>query len=129
MHSVNAPTPKTPAAVISRLNALVAADARRPLYLDDLCAALGMSDSTLRRWCREHLGTAPLRYLRVRRMHLARRALVRADPTTTTVTAIATAMGFGELGRFSVEYRALFSESPSDTLRRVMLVREGKDEQ
>jgi AraC-like DNA-binding protein len=119
MHSFNVPAPKTPAAVISRLNALIAADARRSLYIDDLCAAFGVSEATLRRWCREHLGMAPLRYLRLRRMHLARRALVRADPTATTVTAIATAMGFGELGRFSVDYRALFSESPSDTLRRI----------
>ena len=51
-------------------------------------------------------------------MHLARRALVQAVPGTTTVTEIATANGFWELGRFAVEYRALFGEAPSVSLRR-----------
>ncbi|TMK47760.1 MAG: AraC family transcriptional regulator [Alphaproteobacteria bacterium] len=60
----------------------------------------------------------PIRYLSLRRMHLVRRALLRADPSTTTVTRLATDQGFWELGRFSVAYRALFGESPSQTLRR-----------
>jgi transcriptional regulator GlxA family with amidase domain len=33
------------------------------------------------------------------------------------VTDIATRFGFWQLGRFSVEYQALFGESPSTTLR------------
>jgi hypothetical protein len=34
------------------------------------------------------------------------------------VTRIVTDQGFWELGRFSVAYRALFGESPSETLQR-----------
>jgi AraC-like DNA-binding protein len=60
----------------------------------------------------------PVRYLWLRRMSLVRAALMRADPATTTVTDIATDHGFWELGRFSVEYRTLFGESPSAALRR-----------
>jgi AraC-like DNA-binding protein len=61
---------------------------------------------------------SPVHYLWLRRMHLARLALTRADPGTATVTDIATNHGFWELGRFSVEYRALFGESPTVTLHR-----------
>jgi AraC-like DNA-binding protein len=39
-----------------------------------------------------------------------------ADCERVTVTQIATGFGFTELGRFSVEYRKVFGESPSDTL-------------
>ena len=59
----------------------------------------------------------PIRYLTLRRMHLVRRALLRAD-SSTTVTRIATDHGFWELGRFSVAYRTLFGETPSESLRR-----------
>ena len=60
----------------------------------------------------------PIRFLTLRRMHLAHRALLRADQSKATVTQIVTNHGFWELGRFSVAYRALFGESPSETLRR-----------
>jgi transcriptional regulator GlxA family with amidase domain len=60
----------------------------------------------------------PIRYLSLRRMYLVRRALLRADPSTATVTRIVTDHGFWELGRFSVSYRTLFGESPSESLRR-----------
>jgi AraC-like DNA-binding protein len=64
------------------------------------------------------MGVGPVRYLWLRRMHLARQALLHGDPASDSVTEIATTYGFWELGRFSVEYRTLFGESPSGTLRR-----------
>ena len=59
---------------------------------------------------------SPQRYLRLRRMQRVRRALSFADPTSATVTAIATAHGFWELGRFAGVYRSLYGELPSQTL-------------
>jgi len=105
-------------AIIERFEELLAANCDRPIYLAEICAATGASERTLRVCCEEHLGMGPIRYLWLRRMHLARRALMHADPATATVTAIATDYGFWELGRFSVEYRELFGESPSASLRR-----------
>ena len=60
----------------------------------------------------------PIRYLTLRRMNLARAALLRADANKTNVTRVVTDHGFWELGRFSVAYRTLFGELPSETLRR-----------
>jgi len=40
-----------------------------------------------------------------------------ASNRSMTVTDIALRSGFLELGRFSVEYRQMFGESPSETLR------------
>jgi AraC-like DNA-binding protein len=106
------------ASVMARFEELLGASDNRPLYMTEICAATGASERTLQLCCRDHLGTSPIRYLLLRRMHLARRALVAADPATKTVTEIATDHGFYELGRFSVEYRKLFGETPSASLRR-----------
>ena len=106
------------AMIMRRLEELLEQNTDRTLSLAELCAAARASDRTLRVCCHEHLGMSPMRYLWLRRMHLARRALRTADPATATVTEIAANFGFWELGRFSVEYRSLFGESPSATLRR-----------
>src|SRR5215831_10837261 len=106
------------AAIMRRLENFLEANPDSTLHLTDLCAAAAVSDRTLRILCHEHLGMSPTRYLWLRRMHLARRALRMGDPTTTTVTQIATSYAFWELGRFAVAYRSLFGETPSATLRR-----------
>src|SRR6202022_1402901 len=106
------------AVIMRRLEEVLEANPDRTLYAAELCAATGASDRTLRACCQEHLGMSPMRYLWLRRMHLARRGLRIADPAATTVTEIATAYGFWELGRFSVAYRSLFGEAPSAALRR-----------
>jgi AraC-like DNA-binding protein len=105
-------------AIIARFEELLVASQGQPLYLAEICTAIGASERTLRVCCHEHLGMGPIRYLWLRRMHLARHALMLADSTTSTVTDIATEFGFWELGRFSVAYRALFGETPSASLRR-----------
>jgi adenylate cyclase len=45
-------------------------------------------------------------------------SLIRIGRAQATVTSIALASGFKELGRFAVHYKALFGEAPSMTLRR-----------
>jgi AraC-like DNA-binding protein len=105
-------------AIIARFEEFLEANPDRPLYLAEICAAIGVAERTLRACCDEHLGMGPIRFLTLRRMHLVRHSLLRADPSKSTVTRIVTDQGFWELGRFSVAYRALFGESPSETLQR-----------
>jgi len=102
--------------VMARLEEFLEEHESMPLYAAEVCGAIGVSERTLRACCHEQLGIGPIRYLWLRRMHLARRALVQAAPGTSTVTGIAADHGFWEFGRFSVEYRALFGVSPSETL-------------
>ena len=104
--------------VMRRFEQVLQANMDQPLYVAELCAQLGVPDRTLRAQCREHLGMSPHRYLWLRRMHMARRALASADATAKGVTEIALDYGFWELGRFAVAYRKLFGELPSVTLRR-----------
>jgi AraC-like DNA-binding protein len=104
------------AIVMRRFRRVVEGNPEQPLYIPEICKSIGVSSRTLQACCHEHLGMGPKHYLLLRRMHLARRALRRASPETTSVTQIATRYGFWQLGRFAVEYQSLFRESPSATL-------------
>jgi transcriptional regulator GlxA family with amidase domain len=104
--------------IVERFEAFLAEHPKRPLYLTEICAGIGVAERTLRASCEEHLGMGPIRYLALRRMHQVRKALLLAEPSQSTVTRIVTDHGFWELGRFSVAYRALFGEPPSETIRR-----------
>jgi AraC-like DNA-binding protein len=106
------------AIVLRRFRRLVEENPEQPLYIPEICKAIKVSNRTLLMCCREHLGMGPKRYLLLRRMSLARRALREAAPGVTSVTEIATRYGFWQLGRFAGEYQSLFGESPSATLRR-----------
>jgi AraC-like DNA-binding protein len=106
------------ATVMRRLEETLSTHSEEAMYMADLCEAVDVSYWTLHDCCREYLGMGPKRYLWMRRMNLARRALQTANLHSTTVTEIATNYGFWELGRFSVAYRSLFGESPSAALRR-----------
>jgi AraC-like DNA-binding protein len=106
------------ARIIAKFHEYLEANPNVPLYLEDICGAIGAAERSLRAACETHLGMGPIRYLALRRMHLVRRALSQADSSTTTVTRIAMEHGFWELGRFSGSYRAMFGETPSATLFR-----------
>jgi AraC-like DNA-binding protein len=106
--------------VMQRFERAIGEAEGQPLYLTEVCARIGVQERTLRNHCLEYLGISPHRYLWLRRMHQARRALSFADPTKKTVTTIANDHGFWELGRFSVAYRKLFGETPSTTLQKTV---------
>jgi transcriptional regulator GlxA family with amidase domain len=67
-------------------------------------------------------GTGPHDFLACRRLNRARRMLLASRSEETNVTAVATAQGFTELGRFAVRYRRMFGESPAESLRRVAFI-------
>jgi AraC-like DNA-binding protein len=104
----------------------VEANLDRPLLTHELSRMIGVPERSLRKICQEQMGISPMRFLALRRLHLARQALLQADHRTTTVTSIALGLGVWELGRFAVAYKSLFGESPSATLRRET-VEQGKD--
>ena len=83
------------------------------------CIEFDVSQRTLRKAFRGIYGLPPCRRLRMLRLNQARQALLSADGEPATVTEIATQFGFLELGRFSVEYRKIFGETPSQTRYRI----------
>lgn len=101
-----------------RVETYLEAHLSEPVYLADLCAATGMSERTLQLVFLESYGVSPLQYLKLRRLNLARQCLRDGTYEQAGVTGVALDCGFWELGRFAADYKALFGESPSQTLQR-----------
>jgi len=88
--------------------------AEGPMSMEELCAELDVSRRTLQYCFNEVMGMAPATYLRYVRLNGARRSIKEA----VSVTEAATSWGFWHFGRFAQDYRALFGEQPSATLKR-----------
>jgi AraC-like DNA-binding protein len=82
----------------------------------DLCRAATMSERRVRSAFLDLTDMAPNHYFRVVALNRARTVLRQAQRDSTTVTAVADELGIYHLSRFAWNYRALFGESPSDTL-------------
>jgi len=93
-------------------------DSVRVPPVDDCATALGVSRRTLFRAFREELGIGPQGYLQLVRLHQLRNRLLMASPTSESVTALASQLGFTHMGRLSAAYQKHFGEYPKQTLRR-----------
>lgn len=90
----------------------------RPVQVADLADACAVSERTVRSVFHDFYGLSPVRYLQVRKLNEVRRALKAAEPEEKRVTHILAEHGVWSFGRFASQYRKMFGESPSDTLRR-----------
>jgi AraC-like DNA-binding protein len=89
-----------------------------PIQLDTLAAAAGVRPRTLEAHFKQYLGTTPLGWVRHMRLARARQQLLSAT-AEGSVTGVALANGFTELGRFATQYRREFGELPSQTLKAI----------
>lgn len=85
----------------------------------DLARATGVSARALQKAFAKSGELPPMTCLRHVRLHRVRAELADASRTTSSmaVTAVAGRWGFVHLGRFAQQYRLLFGETPSQTLR------------
>jgi len=102
--------------ILARFEELLVAEPS--LRMAEICAALDISGRILRECCKEHLGMGPSGYRRLRRMQQVHRALRSGTLGTARVSEIAQRHGFRDPGRFATNYRAVYGELPSATLRR-----------
>lgn len=89
-----------------------------PVSILDICRTFGASRRKLNYCFQEVLGLRPIQYLRALRLNGVRRDLKAAGCEGKAVQDVAARWGFWHLSQFSADYRAMFGERPSDTLRR-----------
>jgi len=85
------------------------------LSLADLCKAAKVSAGTLTAAFRSQTDMTPARYFKLRRICQAHDLLESGTFDRSPVKQAALSVGLTELGRFSIEYKALFGRSPSQT--------------
>ena len=90
----------------------------QPLTLKQLCNELEASSSALCYGFQDIFGMSPMAYVKTQRLNGVRRALKNANPETTKVMSIAQQWGFWSPNHFSVDYKKMFGESPSETLKK-----------
>ena len=108
--------PNTRKLIVDRACDYALANRDDPPSIVDLCSQVGASRRKLQYCFQETLGINPVAYLRILRLNAVHRALLQPD-SRMTVQNVAINWGFWHLSRFSAEYRQLFGELPSDTLR------------
>ena len=89
-----------------------------PITLNELCQETEVSARTLQSAFLDHFGMSPKAYLRVQRLNAAYKELFTASPVGTKVADVASRRGFLHMGQFSADYKRLFAELPSETLKK-----------
>lgn len=101
---------------VRRVEEYIVAHARTAVTLDRLVEVSGVSARALFDGFRRFRGTSPIAFAKAIRLQHAHADLLQAGPGDT-VTSIAAKWGFFQFGRFSGQYKKMFGQLPSETLR------------
>lgn len=86
--------------------------------VDAIAEGVGVPRRTLFHAFRTYMGIGPYAYLQLIRLHRLRDRLLAESPAETSVTKLASELGFDHMGRLSAAYRKHFGEYPRETLKR-----------
>jgi AraC family ethanolamine operon transcriptional activator len=93
-----------------------------PVSVSDLAETCCVSKRVLELAFQAMVRVTPCRFLKQNRMNRVRKELRATNRATDNVTEILSRWGVSEFGRFAVEYKRHFGESPSTTLGRDAVV-------
>ncbi|WP_081849697.1 helix-turn-helix domain-containing protein [Marinobacterium lacunae] len=103
-------------AVVDRVRDYVLEVGALPVTLDELCQVACVSRRTLQYSFDSILGISPKHFLRTGRLNRVRRLL--SSQEAGSVSDAAAHYGFYHLSQFATDYKRLFGELPSQTLKR-----------
>ena len=103
--------------IVARTREYLMANDDRAVTVQELCAQLGTSRRAVQDCFQRSIDLSPKAYLRAFALNAARRELQRRDSPLRTVGDVAGRYGFWHFSQFATDYRRLFHELPSQTLR------------
>ena len=89
------------------------------IRIPDLVSQIGVSRRTLENAFQDGIGVSPAAYLKAIRLGALNRHLLEAAANESSVASICRQHGFSHQGQLASDYRAMFGELPSLTLRRI----------
>lgn len=103
--------------IVARARDYVLGHHDQVITVPELCERLYVSRRTLQYCFEDVLGMSPMHYLRMIRLNGARRHLRTNLSNSHTVRDVAADWGFWHFSQFSSDYRKLFGQCPSESLR------------
>jgi len=104
--------------VIADITNYVKETSSYPLTISELCQITGVGRRTLQ-YCFEHgFGISPIQYIRDCRLNEIRRILLNNEDKDIIISDVALDYGFYHIATFNSQYKHLFGETPSQTMKR-----------
>lgn len=103
--------------IVAQCHRMVAGSGDSPPSVEELCLRLRTSRRTLQNSFRQVADATPVHYLRCVRLNAVRRQLMSTRAVDLNIAQAAADRGFNHLSHFAQQYKALFGELPSQTLR------------
>jgi AraC-like DNA-binding protein len=118
-YSARLESPERPLAnhQLRRIEEYIEAHWSEPLTVETLSRAMSLSARSIFHHFKRSRGQSPMSFVKQIRLEHARRMLTRPD-AQVSVTEVAFACGFGNLGHFGGDYFRRFGECPSETVRK-----------
>lgn len=116
LNSAKAPSYLHRRAVVDRVWDYLKASGDSPVTIAALCDIACVSRRTLQYSFESILGISPVQFLRAARLNRVRRKLLTYSDIS--IADAAASQGFYHLSQFALDYKRLFCERPSDTLKR-----------
>ncbi len=104
--------------LIAQAEKKMLANLEKPLTLKQLAENLGSSSCALSFGFKDLFGVSPMRYLKVRRLNAVRQHLKASELENCTIAILASEFGFYSPSHFTRDYKTMFGELPSETLRK-----------
>lgn len=102
----------------SAIDSYIADHIKSDLSIDDLATLSRVSQRTLYNIFARYKSVTPMHYIKQQKLMHVHKVLQDGERGCRNVTEVALDFGFMHLGRFSSEYRKMFGELPSETLKK-----------
>jgi len=90
-----------------------------PIQMIHLAELIDKGERTVERIFKQYFSISPYTYLKIHRLHLVRQQLIsQGNFPAQNITAVAMNNGFMSMGYFSKEYKKLFNETPTETMKK-----------